>query len=90
MPTADNFKSIDMLDPRRDTGECGSVFVWSILRMFCNLAKICYTYMLTSYTMTILLVYLVCYMLLGSYVYSIGTLITGLNIATKTSHISNK
>ena len=64
--------------------------VWGALMLFYNLAKILYTYMLTSHPIAILLVYVVCYMLFGAYVYSIETLVTCLNITNRTPHISNK
>ena len=45
--------------------------------------------MMTSHPATILLVYLLCYMQFGSYIHTVGKIVTGLDATSRMSHISN-
>ena len=88
MPDIDVTATIDVLDLRRDIGGCDcGMFVYGLLGMFCNLVKTLYTYILTP--TTILVVYLLCYMQFGSYIYTIGKIIE-LDATSRIPHISNK
>ena len=79
---------IDRLDPRRDTGERNwSIFVYGLLMMICNLINTFYTYMLTSHPVTILLVYLMCYVQFGSFAISIVNTMNLMDAGSKIPYI---
>ena len=65
------FKTVDTIDcvnPRRDTGGLGTVFLFGVLEYIVSIKNIFYTYLISDHPISIFLVYLSSYMLFISYI----------------------